>query len=1615
MALPHWLLVMRRSRDNNNYDENMFGRSLVVGLQLRALSGSGGHEGGSPPPPALGTNKYKLADYRYGREEMLALISHSPQPPANLDTEDAFFSSKPREPLSVEPITEEEATLLRYGVNSDAVRAAARTGAALVGENTGGNGEILDVRGVSERGNRGIGRGGRGGARGRGSSTTGLRGNLRGTSTEEELEPGKRGTGAWGDWSDSRYGGGGATAGASRGSSTAVDNWRQREGLNDEAASGGDWRHTGNHSKWGERGPSWRERGFDEERRGGHTGRGGWRGSGNRPAARRERGFDDDDDGYEIDDGEDRDGPRDASSDTPRNSTDPRESSHSPPSRPRKDSELVDDHPNEAGDSRRIVDPSGVDEPTRKQQDGENRPNVRMETNDSTKRSESSADADASGRHEMSVRFGTDFQLEVADQSNTRDEVSKATASSHTNPVHIPVDQNAHGGNGDHVDALLSQRFPPGRDNISTTHFHDASGEPEVSSILNSNAGQGMKSTSGLSPESSSSPTIPVSWFYRDPSGVIQGPFTPSEMSDWFLRGFFKDALLLRRSFDEHFMSLGQMKARFGSNPFSQQLAQPTPPKDLAVTDPAIVSQAFPQASRLPQTMLPPLAGNPPTSSQGLMSGLFGNSSSQMSGLPSSPLRAPGQPAPQTRGSPGDILSAGHARGMQNMSSASIGSAARRLNTDAQGTLSLPQYLANMPLSKDAGNSWKTGPLGGSMPGIMDDRGVMQQDVGQPGLNFMQNLQQSSHQQMSHPQNVHMGLGPQIVQKSSTPVQQLLTNMLGPNANQMQPHSVGVPGLQHDQANQQTDNSLSALLQKLNMQNPQGNVQQIPYMEIDQKDPLKNVGAGHFSLPMMQPRAPLPGVIHGSLPNSHGMPINMPIPSQNQQPHSDAFQSLLLQMKHQQGLSQTLMHQLVLERSANVIVDAKSESSHCRLIFRNSGDMTDLCRTEEDVTGWEGYADNRSSESESRKSEDSSSDDFPGTSLPSRSVSVGVQTSNQLLLEYFQKFADFLAANRATYKLLSRTQSQGPDEASLAEERKMREEIEEKKKAVDEERKRLEQERLQWEEDCRRKREQQLEEDRKRKEEEERLKLVRQEEAERLEAERRQMAFLQQQRLELQKELEKKEAERKRQEEEERMQALLEKKRQEEIQRRAYEVEALKRKLEHEEKERQLHEAARAKAQAATEASERLRLSEIQRREAEEEQERERVQDDALQTAILKNAVGGVPWGGKGPQVSSSTSFLEVQAQEEMELSQRAPSPPQKVAQNEWSAAGVPLRWATQAQVQAPVEPKSLAEIQAEEEQKMKMITREKQRAAASAAAARAQKENAALAPTSQGISWASKAACGLPAATPSPPLATPVAPKPVTHAAAPTSTWSNATSPHAAKAAAPAPAPASVPTGSFWSTVAKGTQKQQQVAPQAKANPPGSKPKNQPAKKNDDHMMKLFDHPRSKSDDDFTKWCYKALEELQIGTTIDVATFIAFLKDVESPFEVQDYGASYLGTDKPAKEFIREFLERRSKWKNSMKSAKAPEDSMLGPAKAINPNSQSSQSSQVHHHSNTGNHSSMSSQTLSADAFHVVKGKGKSKKNKKMQKVDNSILGFSVTAASDRVNVGDREFVDGM
>lgn len=46
------------------------------------------------------------------------------------------------------------------------------------------------------------------------------------------------------------------------------------------------------------------------------------------------------------------------------------------------------------------------------------------------------------------------------------------------------------------------------------------------------------------------------------------------------------------------------------------------------------------------------------------------------------------------------------------------------------------------------------------------------------------------------------------------------------------------------------------------------------------------------------------------------------------------------------------------------------------------------------------------------------------------------------------------------------------------------------------------------------------------------------------------------------------------------------------------------------------------------------------------------------------------------------------------------------------------------------------------------------------------------------------------------------------------------------------------------------------------------------------------------------------------------VATIVAYLKEVESPYAVLDFIRSYLGDTVEAKEFAKQFLERRAKQK---------------------------------------------------------------------------------------------------
>lgn len=55
-------------------------------------------------------------------------------------------------------------------------------------------------------------------------------------------------------------------------------------------------------------------------------------------------------------------------------------------------------------------------------------------------------------------------------------------------------------------------------------------------------------------------------------------------------------------------------------------------------------------------------------------------------------------------------------------------------------------------------------------------------------------------------------------------------------------------------------------------------------------------------------------------------------------------------------------------------------------------------------------------------------------------------------------------------------------------------------------------------------------------------------------------------------------------------------------------------------------------------------------------------------------------------------------------------------------------------------------------------------------------------------------------------------------------------------------------------------------------------------------------------------------LTSYTLHLSLPVPTFASFLKEVDSPYEVHDYVRAYLGDTPEAKDFAKQFLERRAK-----------------------------------------------------------------------------------------------------
>ncbi|XP_034090456.1 GRB10-interacting GYF protein 2 isoform X7 [Gymnodraco acuticeps] len=180
----------------------------------------------------------------------------------------------------------------------------------------------------------------------------------------------------------------------------------------------------------------------------------------------------------------------------------------------------------------------------------------------------------------------------------------------------------------------------------------------------------------------------------------------------------------------------------------------------------------------------------------------------------------------------------------------------------------------------------------------------------------------------------------------------------------------------------------------------------------------------------------------------------------------------------------------------------------------------------------------------------------------------------------------------------------------------------------------------------------------------------------------------------------------------------------------------------------------------------------------------------------------------------------------------------------------------------------------------------------------------------------------------------------------------------------------------------------------------------NKKAEEEEEKLVKLFKGVNKSQQDTFMQWCEQTLHTLNTANNLDVPTFASFLKEVDSPYEVHDYVRAYLGDTPEAKDFAKQFIERRAK-QNANQQKPAPQNQQ----QALKQQQQQQQqqdsvwggSSSVYQ----SNHTSAQQQR-----FETVTS-GKKKKKQKMVRADPSLLGFSVNASSERLNMGEIETLE--
>ncbi|XP_038624257.1 GRB10-interacting GYF protein 1 isoform X3 [Tachyglossus aculeatus] len=540
---------------------------------LRALS-SGGSVASPPPSPAM--PKYKLAEYRYGREEMLALYVKENKAPDEMQDKEltAVLQEEPLQPLALEPLTEEEQRNFSLSVNSVAVL-------RLMGKGAGPPpGSVSRGRGSTRSRGRGRGEGGfyqRSIEEGDGAFGRSPREIQRSQSWddrgERRFEKTARRDGARSGFED---GGPGPRKEHARSDS---ENWRSLREEQEEEDEGS-WRLGGGarreSDRWhssspdgGPRSAGWREHGerrrkFEFELRGERAAGGEEEGRGGGPHPRRPRGPDgpdDDKDGLPewcLEDEDEEMGTFDSSG------------AFLP----------LKKGPKEPIPEEQELDFQGLEEAEEEQQ----RPARGPEGDGTQPGGKEPAQREEKARPPSPPAAPAPLWGSDREGAGAGDKEAPAAEGD------TAVGAQLGPGDGSPPASSPSATLGDTEDDEGMKHLQQEA-EKLVASLQDSSLEE-ERFTAAMQGQGSRLPAaaaaLPLShgaarkWFYKDPQGEIQGPFATQEMAEWFQAGYFSMALLVKRGCDEGFQPLGEVIKMWGRVPFAPG---PSPPPLLGNLD----------------------------------------------------------------------------------------------------------------------------------------------------------------------------------------------------------------------------------------------------------------------------------------------------------------------------------------------------------------------------------------------------------------------------------------------------------------------------------------------------------------------------------------------------------------------------------------------------------------------------------------------------------------------------------------------------------------------------------------------------------------------------------------------------------------------------------------------------------------------------------------------------------------------------------------------------------------------------------------------------------------------------------------------------------------------